>query len=145
MSKPQTDEDIARHASATLPPYAHGLGMAVDGVEAGAPVIGMDFADKAQGRPGYFHGGAIAGLLEMAGFAALKAELDRQGRTARLKPINLSTNFLRGAKQARIFAVGRVTRAGRRSANVEIEAWQGSRAEPVAEAVLNILIVEPDA
>ena len=60
-----------------LPPYARTMGMDVDHIEdGGVPVIAMDFADKVQGRPGFLHGGAIGGLLEMAAHAALRAELD---------------------------------------------------------------------
>ena len=46
----------------------------------GAPVIAMPFADKVQGRPGFLHGGAISGLLEMAAVAAIHRALQRQGQ-----------------------------------------------------------------
>jgi acyl-coenzyme A thioesterase PaaI-like protein len=37
-------------------------------------------------RPGYFHGGIIGGLLEMAGFAALTAALEQQGSMCGSRP-----------------------------------------------------------
>ncbi|WP_375429138.1 PaaI family thioesterase, partial [uncultured Sphingomonas sp.] len=49
----------------TLPPYADLLGIEVERGE-GAPVLMMPFADDVIGRPGFLHGGAISGLLEMA-------------------------------------------------------------------------------
>lgn len=106
-----------------LPPYARTMGMEVDHIEDGAPVIAMDFAERVQGRPGFLHGGAIGGLLEMAAHAALRAELERQGSDFRIKPVNISIEYLRGGVPERTFARGEVIRAGRRVANVRVEAW----------------------
>lgn len=123
--------------STELPPYARAMGMEFIDVENGSPVIAMDFAPRAMGRPGYFHGGVIGGVLEMAGFAALEAELERQGIDVRIKPINISTEYLRGGLAERLFARGEVVRAGRRVANVRIEAWQSDRDRPVASCWMN--------
>jgi uncharacterized protein (TIGR00369 family) len=120
-----------------LPPYARAMGMEIDGVVDMSPVIAMDFAERAMGRPGYFHGGVIGGLLEMAGFAALGAELERQGVVVRIKPINIKVEFLRSGLPERLYARGEVLRAGRRVANVRIEAWQGDRTRPVASCWMN--------
>ena len=54
------DEEIARIA-ATLPPYALALGIAVERIDGGVPVLGLDFSEKVHGRPGFLHGGAIGG------------------------------------------------------------------------------------
>ncbi len=125
-----------------LPPYARAMGMFADHDEAGAPVIAMDFSDRNTGRPGFLHGGAIGGLLEMAGFATLHAHLERAGidATVRLKPVNISIEYLRSGLPERIFAYGEVVRAGRRVANVRVEAWQADRAKPVASCWMNFLI-----
>jgi uncharacterized protein (TIGR00369 family) len=133
----------ARMSEYKLPPYARAMGMEIDHIEDGVPVVGMDFADRAQGRPGYLHGGAISGLLEIAAHAALRAELDRQGSELRMKPINISIEFLRGGVQERTFARGEVLRAGRRVANVRVEAWQGDRAKLVASSWMNFLLAQP--
>jgi hypothetical protein len=53
-----------------LPPYAELLGLSVAGDEAGAPLLLMPFSVGVMGRPGFLHGGAIGGLLEMAAFCA---------------------------------------------------------------------------
>lgn len=126
-----------------LPPYARSMGMEVDHVEDGAPVIAMDFATRVMGRPGFLHGGAIGGLLEMAAHAALRAELERQGSDSRIKPVNISIEYLRGGVQERIFARGEVIRAGRRVANVRVEAWQGDRSRLVASSWMNFLLAPP--
>jgi uncharacterized protein (TIGR00369 family) len=123
-----------------LPPYALGLGIAVDGAEDGAPVLAVDFSERMQGRPGFLHGGALSGLMEMAGIAALRAELARRGEAVTLKPVNITVEFMRGGTEQRTYAIGRVTRAGRRMALVHAEAWQDDRTKPIALAQLKILL-----
>ncbi len=123
--------------STELSPYARALGMAFVGLEHGSPVIAMAPSPRTIGRPGYLHGGAIGGVLEMAGFTALAAELERQGLDLRIKPINISTEYLRGGLPETIYARGEVVRAGRRVANVRIEAWQSDRTRPVASCWMN--------
>ena len=125
---------------AVLPPYAVGLGIAVDHIEHGMPVLGVEFGERIQGRPGYLHGGALSGLMEMAAIAALEAELARQNDPAKLKPVNVSVEFMRGGTAQRTYAVGKVTRAGRRLATVTAEAWQHDRSKPIATALMNILL-----
>ena len=134
------DEEIARIA-ATLPPYALALGIAVERIDGGVPVLGLDFSEKVHGRPGFLHGGAIGGLLEMAAIAALRQALAQRGaRLPRLKPVNMTVEFLRGGTDQRTYAIGRVTRAGRRIANVSAEAWQNDPARPIASAWMNVLL-----
>ena len=123
--------------STELPPYAQAMGMEFAGTDNGSPLIAMDFAERAMGRPGFLHGGAIGGLLEMAGFTELEAELERQGADVRIKPINISVEYLRGGLPERIYARGEVVRAGRRVANVRIDAWQSDRERPVASCWMN--------
>ncbi len=123
-----------------LPPYARGLGIEVERMEGRAPVLAMDFSERVQGRPGYLHGGALSGLLEMAAIAALQEDLAREDGAGRIKPVNVTIAFMRGGTEQRTYAVGRVTRAGRRIANVQAEAWQGDRDKPIATAFLNIAL-----
>jgi len=123
-----------------LPPYAHALGIELDHDEDENPVLFVDFSDKIAGRPGFLHGGAMSGLMEMAGIAALLTELDRRGERAKLKPVNIQVEFMRGGTQQRTFAMGSVTRAGRRVALVNVEAWQDDRAKPIALAQMKILL-----
>ncbi len=124
----------------SLPPYARGLGIEVDRMEGLIPVLAMDFSERVQGRPGYLHGGALSGLLEMAAIAALQSELEAGEGRRRIKPVNVTIEFMRGGTEQRTFAAGRVTRAGRRIANVQVEAWQDDREKPIATAFLNIAL-----
>lgn len=123
-----------------LTPYARALGIRLRDWEDGTPILSVDFSDNVQGRPGAYHGGATGGLLETAGYAALRAELARTGRSAMLKPINITVQYLAAGKEKTSHARGRVTKLGRRSANVTVEAWQDDRARPIATAVMNILM-----
>jgi uncharacterized protein (TIGR00369 family) len=120
-----------------LPPYAQFLGIRAEPGE-GAPLYIMPFGDVVLGRPGYLHGGAIAGLLEFAAFGALYAALGEEKVEA--KPVNVTVQFLRGGVQHDTFASAVVTRLGKRVANVEAHAWQRDRAKPIAAAQMNLLL-----
>lgn len=99
----------------------------------------VDFSERILGRPGFLHGGAMSGLMEMAAVAALR-ELERRGEPARLKPVNVQVEFMRGGTAQRTFAMGTVTRAGRRVALVNAECWQDDRRKPIALAQMKILL-----
>ncbi len=122
-----------------LPPYADVLGLVVEPRDGAAPVLVMPFGDHVLGRPGFLHGGAIAGLLEVAAIAALDAALEGEGG-GRIKPVNVTVDFMRGGRDKPTRAEGIVTRLGTRVANVEAIAWQDDRARPIASARMNYLI-----
>ena len=120
-----------------LPPYAQLLNLRLEEQESG-PVWVMPFRDDVVGRPGFLHGGAIAGLLEVACFSALQRALGE--RKAQLKPITVTVDYMRTAGDADTFAAAVVERLGARIANVEAYAWQSDRATPIASARLNFLL-----
>lgn len=125
-----------------LPPYAQALGITLDHDEAGEPVLRLEFSTRSQGRPGFLHGGALSGLMEMAAFAALRAELAARGEaTLQLKPVNIQVEFMRGGTEQVTYAKGTVTRAGRRVALVNAEAWQDDRSKPIALAQIKVLLI----
>jgi uncharacterized protein (TIGR00369 family) len=126
-----------------LPPYALALDMTVVDEAGGAPVIAMPFADKVQGRPGFLHGGAISGLLEMAAVAAIHSALQANGSDAAIKQVNVTIDFMRGGLRQQTFAVGEVTRLGRTMANVEARAWQDDKNKPIAMGQMHYLIRQP--
>ena len=126
-----------------LTPYARSLGIEISGTEDGVPVMCVAFEEAVEGRPEHYHGGATGGLLETAGYAALRAELAERGREALLKPINITVQYLSAGKSRTSYAKGRVTKLGRRSANLTVEAWQDERSRPIATAVMNVLVADP--
>ncbi len=127
-----------------LPPYAQALDMEISDANGDAPVIAMPFGNKVQGRPGFLHGGAISGLLEMAAVAAIHQALRARGSDARIKQVNVTVDFMRGGVQHMTYAVGTVTRLGRTMANVEASAWQDDTDKPIAMAQMHYLISNRD-
>ena len=123
-----------------LPPYAQFLGIERRRSDAGELMFVMPFGDVVLGRPGYLHGGAIAGLLEFAAIGAIYEALGEEDQAVRVKPINVTVNFMRGGTDHDTFAAAIVTRLGNRVANVEAHAWQQDRARPIAAAQMNVLL-----
>lgn len=122
-----------------LPPYAQFLGIGTRRSETGELHFVMPFGDAVLGRPGYLHGGAIAGLLEFAAIGAIFEEIGgSEGVT--VKPINVTVNFMRGGTNHDTYATATVTRLGSRVANVEAHAWQQDRTKPIASAQMNVMI-----
>lgn len=119
-----------------LHPYARLLGLRVERVD-GAKRFVMPWGNDVLGRPGFLHGGAIAGLCEIAALAALDEALKpKRART----PLGMSIDFLRGGTDRDTFAAGVVRRMGRRIAHVEAAAWQEDEARPIATARMNVLL-----
>ena len=127
-----------------LTPYARSLGIELAHWDDGMPVMRVAFDDAVEGRPEHYHAGATGGLLETAGYAALRADLARSGREAMLKPINITVQYLSAGKSRESFARGRITKRGRRSANITVEAWQDDPARPIATAVMNVLMADSE-
>jgi uncharacterized protein (TIGR00369 family) len=123
-----------------LPPYADLLGLEIERGD-GAPVLTLPFRDQVVGRPGLVHGGAIGGLLEMAAMGALLHALD--GEAARIKPVTVTVDYMRGGRGRATYARGAIVRLGNRVANVDAFAWQESEDKPIARARLNYLLERP--
>ena len=123
----------------SIPPYAELLGLSIEPGE-GAPTLVMPFAMDVVGRPGFLHGGAIGGLLEMAAIVALEHALAQEGG-GRFKPIGLTVDYMRGGRDKPTRARAIVTRLGTRVANVEAVAWQDDADKPIAKARTNYLII----
>jgi len=120
----------------TLPPYAVLLKLRTVEQADGLRFV-MPFHDDVVGRPGFLHGGAIAGLLEFAAFTALSRAI---GENVVKKPITVTVDYMRGGTTRDTFAEARIERLGKRMANVESYAWQGDRDRPIASARINFLL-----
>ncbi|WP_313011520.1 PaaI family thioesterase [Brevundimonas sp.] len=122
---------------ATLP-YARFLGLKtfVSGDEV---TVIMPFADKLIGNPMLpaLHGGSTAALLEMTAMAQLALAFP----SPRLpRPINVTVAYLRTGRPIDVFARARISRAGRRLAHVQAEAWQEERSQPIASLTAHFLL-----
>lgn len=121
-----------------LPPYGHFLGISVETGEDG-PLFRMPFGIPVTGRPHFVHGGAIAGLLEIAAVGTVMAAL-RDEAGVHIKPINVTVDFMRGARERDTFAAAAVLRLGNRIANVEAFAWQEDRSKLIASARMTLMV-----
>ena len=120
-----------------LPPYAELLKLRTE-THDGVMRFVMPFHDDVIGRPGFLHGGAIAGLLEFAAFTALDHALADEPVT--MKPVTVTVDYMRGGTQQDTCAEAVIERLGKRMANVEAFAWQGEPGRPIASARINFLL-----
>ena len=111
-------------------PYARFLGMRVEvaGDEMTAILL---FAQHLIGNPMLpaLHGGVLGAFMEMTALAqlSLAQPLRRVPKT-----IDITVEYLRSAGPKDTYARAILRKVGRRVANVQVEAWQDSRAQPVA-------------
>ena len=122
-----------------LPPYAQLLQLRTEERDGSLRFV-MPFHDDVVGRPGFLHGGAIAGLLEFAAFTALSRAI---GDEVVKKPITVTVDYMRGGTPQDTFAEAVIERLGKRMANVEAFAWQGEPGRPIASARINFLLDRP--
>jgi uncharacterized protein (TIGR00369 family) len=133
---------LRRAMPPALPPYAELLGLRTE--RRGEELLWiMPFREEVVGRPGYLHGGAIAGLLEFAALGTLRDALGGEAEVA-AKPINVSVSFLRGGVDHDTYAAATIARLGKRVASVEAHCWQDDRARPIASAQMNVLLKRED-
>jgi acyl-coenzyme A thioesterase PaaI-like protein len=112
--------------------------MFVERMEDGLPLIACDASELVLGRPGFWHGGVIGGLLEIAALSAIRARLDVYSGPLRL--VNVTVQFMRSAGLQRAYAIGCIERAGRRVVNVTASAWQDERDRHIASAQFTVLL-----
>ena len=91
----------------------------------------LPFADNLVGNPliPALHGGAVGAFLEIVASASL---LVAQPLARLPRPIDISVDYLRPARDADVYARAIVARSGSRVANVRVEGWQGRKGAPVA-------------
>jgi uncharacterized protein (TIGR00369 family) len=111
-------------------PYVRFLGMRVE--RAGDEMTAvLPYAQHLVGNPMLpaLHGGVIGAFLEMTALAQLS--LAQPGQRVP-KTIDVTIEYLRSAGPRDTYARAILRKVGRRVANVQVEAWQESRAKPVA-------------
>ncbi len=120
------------------PPYADVIG-ARRNTSTGEPILTAPWSPQIEGRPGFVHGGVIAGLLELACYEALTNEF-KDGELPRIKPINVAVDYLRGGLMTDTHAVAQIVRIGKRVANASAVCWQDDRSKPIATARMHLLL-----
>lgn len=123
-----------------LPPYARLLKLRFE-ERGGGLIVALPFHDDVVGRPGFLHGGAIAGLLEFAAFATVARALNDDSVV--MKPVTVTVDYMRPGVERETHAEAMIARLGTSVANVEAFAWQEDRDQPIASARLNFLLDRP--
>ena len=119
-------------------PYARFLNLQTH-ISGDELTVVMPFAEKLIGNPMLpaLHGGSTAALLEMTAMA--QVALNFPG--ARLpRQINGTVAYLRTGRPLDVFARASISRAGRRIAHVQAEAWQEQRGQPIASLTAHFLL-----
>jgi uncharacterized protein (TIGR00369 family) len=132
-----------RHGRLDMLPYARALDLRFD-QDDNEVRLTMPFAFGLVGAPGRIHGGALAGLLEIAGLAAVVIAQPDATRMPRIRPVTVTVDFMREGTPIDTFAAAEVTRLGRRIVNVSSRAWQYDRSRPIAAANINFLLDWPE-
>lgn len=121
-------------------PYAKFMGIGAEIVD--GDVLGrMRYSDHLVGNASVpaLHGGTLGALMESTAIFKLLWT----GETAAVpKTINITVEYLRGARPQDVLARAVFTRHGRRVANVRVFAWQDDPDKPVAVATAHFLLVQ---
>jgi uncharacterized protein (TIGR00369 family) len=126
---PQTAPETVAKTLAAIP-YARFLGVRPE-LHGDELTLVLPYKDALIGNPMLpaLHGGVVSAFMELTAVAqlALTAGVGHLPKT-----IDISIDYLRSGRPVDTFARARVVKVGRRIANVAVEAWQQSRAEPIA-------------
>ena len=111
-------------------PYMEALGLTVEEQDGGVVLL-LAAAEMHIGNPWKqaLHGGLIGAVLETAAIVQLILEPDVETLP---KPINITVDYLRSGRVTPTRAEARVTKLGRRVANVHASCWQDDKARPIA-------------
>ena len=111
-------------------PYARFLGLRTE-MEGDVLTVIMPFADHLIGNPMLpaLHGGVVGAVMEIAAVAQLRVA---HPDAPQAKTIDITIDYLRSGRPIDTYARAVVRKAGRRIANVQVEAWQRERSAPIA-------------
>ncbi|WP_346427330.1 PaaI family thioesterase [Caulobacter sp. 17J65-9] len=123
-------------------PYARFLGLRAELAGDEMTAI-MPFAEHLIGNPllPALHGGVTGAFMELTAMAQL-AIVERRPRLPR--PIGVTVQYLRSGRPLTTYARAQIKKAGRRIANVHVEAWQETRAAPIASLHAHFLLSQTE-
>jgi uncharacterized protein (TIGR00369 family) len=134
-----TPQDRVTTAIASIP-YASFLGVRAE-LKGDELTLILPYSEHLVGNPllPALHGGVVGALMELTAITQL-AIASRTEKFA--KTIDIGVDYLRSGKPIDTFARAHVIKVGRRIANVQAEAWQVERAEPIASMHGHFLVAE---
>jgi uncharacterized protein (TIGR00369 family) len=116
-------------------PYARFIGMRAE-LAGDEMTAVLPFSEHLIGNPilPALHGGVLGAFMEITAVAQLAIVQAGEPGKPLMQPrtIDVTIEYLRSAGPRPVFARAAIKRMGKRIANVQVEAWQDSRAEPVA-------------
>jgi len=123
-------------------PYARFLGLLTQRDD-DLLTVTMPFADKLIGNPVLpaLHGGSTAAMLELTAVAQVAVLYPRLELP---RPINVTVTYLRSGRPRDVYARARISKAGRRVAHVQAEAWQDDEDQPIASLSAHFLVAQHD-
>jgi uncharacterized protein (TIGR00369 family) len=121
-------------------PYARFLGVRAE-LKGDELTLLLPYSEHLLGNPllPALHGGVIGALMELTALTqlAIASKSDKFPKT-----IDIGVDYLRSGKPVDTFARAKVIKIGRRIANVQAEAWQGERGQPIAAMHGHFLVEE---
>lgn len=111
-------------------PYVRFLGMRVE-LAGDEMTAVLPFSQHLIGNPMLpaIHGGVIGAFLELTALAQLSLAQPTQRVP---KTVDITIEYLRSGRAQDTYARAVLRKVGRRVANVQVEAWQDSRSQPIA-------------
>ncbi len=111
-------------------PYATFLGVRAE-LKGDELTLVLPYSEHLVGNPVLpaLHGGVVAALMELTAITQLAIT---SNSTRFPKTIDVGFDYLRSGRPIDTYARAKVIKVGRRIANVQAEAWQRERAQPIA-------------
>ncbi len=88
------------------------------------------------------HGGVVGALMELTAITQLAIASKSETFP---KTIDVGFDHLRSGRPTDVYARAKVIKIGRRIANIQAEAWQGERGQPIAAMHGHFLVGDEDA
>jgi uncharacterized protein (TIGR00369 family) len=121
-------------------PYAGFLGVRAE-LRGDELTLILPYSEHLVGNPllPALHGGVVGALMELTAITQL-AIASKSEKFA--KTIDIGVDYLRSGKPTDTYARARVIKVGRRIANVQAEAWQNERSQPIAAMHGHFLVAD---
>ncbi len=134
-ASPRPSPKEALQAALERIPYARFLGLRME-LHGDEMTAVLPFSPHLIGNPRLpaLHGGVLGAFMELTAVAQIlvAGEAGREPMRRQPRPIDVNVEYLRTGRPLDTFARAHITRMGRRIANVRVEAWQETRASPIA-------------
>jgi uncharacterized protein (TIGR00369 family) len=118
-------------------PYARSLRVVVSAISEGRVSLRVPFGHHLLGRPGFLHGGAIAGVLTLACDHAVTVSVFPSNPGCHR--FTYTVQFLHGAREQDLYAAATIIHSGANSATINAVAWQDRKDMPIAIATCKYL------